>query len=176
MLKTNNSQNTFNELYLRPVLRSQMLNIGMLIICLSFIVFAEPILQAVGIKTLQLLLYDLFSKTIDWVLIVNIFRIIILTFSFVWGISILLHLYNKTYFIGPKGIEYTTGILSRENDRVEFKQVSKVKARQSFFQRVFRYGTIEIYTSASDGAEFSFDYISNPVFIESEIKRRMKAI
>ena len=67
------------------------------------------------------------------------------------GLIILLswHIYNKssTLKINENEISYEKGILSKERAVVNMGSVRTTKIKQTFFNRIFGVGTIEIYTS-----------------------------
>ncbi|MCG7955299.1 MAG: PH domain-containing protein [Candidatus Thiodiazotropha endolucinida] len=92
------------------------------------------------------------------------------------GLVILLvwHLQNKAskLTINDSEILYEKGLLSKERSEVNISSVRTTKVKQSFFDRIFGVGAIEIYT-AGDSPEIVAKGLPDPNRI-SEIIRPKK--
>ena len=93
----------------------------------------------------------------------------------VFGIGLLIllgwHLQNKAskITINDKEILYEKGLLSKERSEVNMSSVRTTKVKQSFFNRIFGVGTIEIYT-AGDSPEIVATGMPDPNKIRELIK------
>ena len=89
------------------------------------------------------------------------------------GLLILLtwHLKNKASKLTVNGndILFEKGLLSKERSEVNLASVRTTKVKQSFFNRIFGVGTIEIYT-AGDSPEIVASGIPDPNKIREFIK------
>ncbi|MCW9015243.1 MAG: PH domain-containing protein [Gammaproteobacteria bacterium] len=91
------------------------------------------------------------------------------------GLLILLvwHLQNKASKLTVKENEilFEKGLLSKERSEVNISSVRTTKVKQSFFNRIFGVGAIEIYT-AGDSAEIVATGMPDPNKIRELIKAR----
>ncbi|MBW9257336.1 MAG: PH domain-containing protein [Candidatus Thiodiazotropha sp. (ex. Lucinisca nassula)] len=91
------------------------------------------------------------------------------------GLVILLvwHLQNKAskLTINDSEILYEKGLLSKERSEVNISSVRTTKVKQSFFDRIFGVGTIEIYT-AGDSPEIVAKGLPDPNRISEIIRPR----
>ena len=91
------------------------------------------------------------------------------------GLLILLgwHLQNKASKLTVKENEilYEKGLLSKERSEVNISSVRTTKVKQSFFNRIFGVGAIEIYT-AGDSPEIVATGMPDPNKIRELIKAR----
>ncbi|MEW8499828.1 MAG: PH domain-containing protein [Candidatus Thiodiazotropha taylori] len=91
------------------------------------------------------------------------------------GLVILLvwHLQNKAskLTINDSEILYEKGLLSKERSEVNISSVRNTKVKQSFFDRIFGVGTIEIYT-AGDSPEIVAKGLPDPNRISEIIRPR----
>jgi len=165
-----------SEIFIKPALRSQLTKIVKIILGLAIILFAEPIMTLIYMDVLQVLLYENIGKTFEWNVAVNVFRVIVLVYCSFHAIHIFIILTSKNYYIGPYGLESSSVFFDKDGDRAEFRHVSKVKARQTYVQRILRYGRVDVYTSASDGVDFSFENIANPFKVRDVIKKRLVSV
>lgn len=89
------------------------------------------------------------------------------------GLLILLwwHLQNKSskLTVQDNDILYETGLLSKVRSEVNISGVRTIKVKQSFFNRVFGVGTVEIYT-AGDSPEIVAHGLPDPNKIRELIK------
>jgi len=89
------------------------------------------------------------------------------------GLLILLgwHLRNKAskLSVNENEILYEKGLLSKERSEVNISSVRTTKIKQSFFNRIFGVGTIEIYT-AGDSPEIVAAGMPDPNKIRELIK------
>jgi len=89
------------------------------------------------------------------------------------GLLILLtwHLKNKAskLTVNDNEILFEKGLLSKERSEVNISSVRTTKVKQSFFNRIFGVGTIEIYT-AGDSPEIVASGMPNPNKIREFIK------
>lgn len=95
----------------------------------------------------------------------------------VFGIGLLIllvwHLQNKASKLTVKENEilYEKGLLSKERSEVNISSVRTTKVKQSFFNRIFGVGAIEIYT-AGDSPEIVATGMPDPNRIRELIKAR----
>jgi len=89
------------------------------------------------------------------------------------GLLILLtwHLKNKAskLSVNDNEILFEKGLLSKERSEVNLARVRTTKVKQSFFNRIFGVGTIEIYT-AGDSPEIIASGMPDPNKIREFIK------
>jgi uncharacterized membrane protein YdbT with pleckstrin-like domain len=71
--------------------------------------------------------------------------------------------------INENNILFEVGLLSKDRSEVSIGQVRTVKIKQSFFNRIFSVGTIEIYT-AGDNPEIVAKAMPNPHKVREIIK------
>lgn len=92
------------------------------------------------------------------------------------GIGILIFLWwylqNKSskLVVTDKDVLFEKGLLSKERSEVSIKSVRTVKIKQSFFNRIFGVGAIEIYT-AGDTPEIVATGLPDPNKLREIIKR-----
>ena len=90
---------------------------------------------------------------------------VILIPAFGLGLLILLYWYVMTraskLTVNEKEIIYEKGLLSKEHAEVSISSVRTVKIKQTFFNRIFGVGTIEIYT-AGDNPEIVASGLPDP--------------
>jgi uncharacterized membrane protein YdbT with pleckstrin-like domain len=100
---------------------------------------------------------------------------VILIAAFGLGILVLLYWYIKTrsvrLTITGDLIHLSLGIFSKAQTDIAIEDIRSVSVRQSFWQRIFRVGLIEIYTTG-DKPEFSLDGMPDPNFIRDYIRNR----
>ena len=89
------------------------------------------------------------------------------------GIIILLvwHLKNKStrLVVTESDVLFEKGLLSKERSELSIKSIRTVKVKQSFWNRIFGTGTIELYT-AGDNAEIVAAGLPDPNRIRDIIK------
>jgi uncharacterized membrane protein YdbT with pleckstrin-like domain len=94
------------------------------------------------------------------------------------GLLILLtwHLKNKAskLSVSDNEILFEKGLLSKERSEVNLSSVRTTKVKQSFFNRIFGVGTIEIYT-AGDSPEIIASGMPDPNKIRELIKANQNA-
>jgi uncharacterized membrane protein YdbT with pleckstrin-like domain len=101
--------------------------------------------------------------------------IILLLLIPVFGVGLLLflmwHLQNKAsrLIVTENEIIYEKGLLSKERSEVNIRNVRTTKVKQSFFNRIFGVGTVEIYT-AGDSPEIVAAGMPDPNKIRELIK------
>ncbi len=100
---------------------------------------------------------------------------ILLIPAFGIGLIILLvwHLQNKSskLTINESEILYEKGLLSKERSEINISSVRTTKVKQSFFNRIFGVGSVEIYT-AGDNPEIVVTGLPDPNRIRELIKPR----
>ncbi len=93
------------------------------------------------------------------------------------GLLILLwwHLQNKSQQITvtERDILYEKGLLSKERSEFGISSIRTIKVKQSFFNRIFGVGSIEIYT-AGDEPEIVMAGLPDPNKIREIIKENQK--
>ena len=76
-----------------------------------------------------------------------------------------------TLELGPEGIVYSQGILTRQQVRVRPRNIRSVEVRQNLWQRIFRAGDLAIWT-AGDRPEILAQGLAAP----HEVARRIEAL
>jgi len=66
-------------------------------------------------------------------------------------------------------ILFEKGILSKERSEVNISSIRTIRVKQSFFNRIFGVGTVEIYT-AGDSAEFVAKGLPDPNKVRELVK------
>lgn len=95
----------------------------------------------------------------------------------VFGIGLLIflswHLQNKAskLTVNEREILYEKGLLSKERSEININSIRATKVKQSFFNRIFGVGAIEIYT-AGDSPEIVATGLPDPNKIRELIKAR----
>ena len=93
-----------------------------------------------------------------------------------FGLGLLLflswHLQNKAskLVVTDKEILFEKGLLSKERSEINISSVRTVKVKQSFFNRIFGTGTIELYT-AGDSPEIVAKGMPEPNKVREYIKQ-----
>lgn len=100
---------------------------------------------------------------------------VILIAAFGLGILLLLYWYIKVrsvrLTITGDAIHLSRGILSKAQTDIDARDVRTVQVRQSFWQRVFSVGDIEIYTTG-DSPEIALQGMPDPNFVRDHIRSR----
>lgn len=100
---------------------------------------------------------------------------VVLIAAFGLGILLLLYWYVKArsvrLTITGDAIHLSRGILSKAQTDIDARDVRTVQVRQSFWQRVFSVGTIEIYTTG-DSPEISLEGMPDPNRVRDHIRAR----
>jgi len=98
---------------------------------------------------------------------------VILIVAFGLGLIILLVWYlrckSQLLVVTDQGILFETGLLSKNRSELNFNSVRTIKVKQSFFNRIFGTGTVELYT-AGDSAEFVAHGLPDPNTVRDLIK------
>ena len=98
---------------------------------------------------------------------------IILIAAFGLGILILLWWFlqckSTKLSVYDNEILFEKGLLSKERSEVNISSIRSIKVKQSFFNRIFGVGTIEIYT-AGDSPEFIASGLPDPNKVRELIK------
>jgi uncharacterized membrane protein YdbT with pleckstrin-like domain len=95
----------------------------------------------------------------------------------VFGIGLLIllgwHLQNKAtkLTVNENEILHEKGLLSKERSEVNINSIRTTKVKQSFFNRIFGVGAVEIYT-AGDSPEITVAGMPDPNKIRELIKAR----
>jgi len=99
---------------------------------------------------------------------------VLLIAAFGTGLLILLYWYIKTrataLTVTEHELVYERGILSKDRLSVSLRHIRSVEVRQSFGNRIFGVGTIEIWT-AGDEPEFTVKDLPDPHEIREAISR-----
>jgi len=119
------------------------------------------------------------SLILKWGLQVHLLplvRIFAIMVAITYFIIALWYRYQWRFFIGPHGVESMLGIIGRDERRAEYKNISYVRLRQSFFQRLFLFGIgdILIGTSATNKPELVFYGIRRARHFKGIIQARMR--
>lgn len=83
--------------------------------------------------------------------IVNLYFLVVVVLSWV----------NEYYILNPKEVVIKKGILSSRSTTYEFANLQSMTVRQSFWGRIFNYGTIKLYNPVLR-ADVYLTNISNP--------------
>ncbi|MCF6256195.1 MAG: PH domain-containing protein [Gammaproteobacteria bacterium] len=165
------------EMYFRPAWRSQLMSMLRIFLSIFLYIFTDSLLKLMGVDGL----YNMLSKwqPVDWQVLVNTMSWVALGFAVYFGLLMLYAIYSQKYFVGPKGVEACIGLVSKDQTRIEFKHMRGVNLKQSVIERFLGlirlgYGTIEIATSGSDGAEVRFQGIANPKNLLAVLRDRLK--
>jgi uncharacterized membrane protein YdbT with pleckstrin-like domain len=100
---------------------------------------------------------------------------VLLIAAFGAGILILGYWYIKTratrLTLTGGTMHLSRGILSKDQVDIDIKEISTVRIKQSFWQRIFGVGSIEVFTSG-DIPEFTLDGMPDPAFIRDHVRTR----
>ena len=94
----------------------------------------------------------------------------------VFGLGLLIfliwHLNNKSsrLVITDSDVLFEKGLLNKERSELTIKSIRTVKVRQSFFNRIFGTGTVELYT-AGDKPEIVAEGLPDPGRVREIIKQ-----
>jgi len=179
-LPAGNQSHAFEEMRFRPAWRSQLIPMGFVFIGVFIYVFTDRLLALVGADNIHQTLAGL-GWQFDWQIVVQATSLIALGFSAYFILLMLYTIYSQDYFVGPKGVEANTGLFTKDQTRIEFKHMRGVNLKQSFIERLLGlvglgYGTINIATSGSEGAEVRFLGIANPKQLLEILRNRLKAL
>ena len=175
-----NLSRDFEEIRFRPAWRSQLMRLVFILSGTVAYFFTENLLMLVGVDSLYQMLTG-FEWRFDWEIVVHQVTNWAAGFTIVYfGLLVLYAIYSQDYFVGPKGVEANIGLISKDQMRIEFKHMRGVNLKQGVTERLLGlvglgYGTIEIATSGSDGAEISFRGIAEPTRVLGVLRERLKA-
>jgi len=105
--------------------------------------------------------------------------------AFIWGIVLtpllglglliiaasLVSVFNTDYVVTNKSLYHKSGVLSTNIESVGLDRIQNTEYSQSFMGKQFGYGTIEISTAGSSGADLSFRSIENPRDVRDLVNR-----
>ncbi len=98
---------------------------------------------------------------------------VLLIAAFGLGILILLWWFvqckSTKLTVSDNEILFEKGILSKERSEVNISSIRTIRVKQSFFNRIFGVGTVEIYT-AGDSAEFVAKGLPDPNKVRELVK------
>jgi len=98
---------------------------------------------------------------------------VLLIAAFGLGILILLWWFvqckSTKLTVSDNEILFEKGILSKERTEVNISSIRTIRVKQSFFNRIFGVGTVEIYT-AGDSAEFVAKGLPDPNKVRELVK------
>lgn len=104
---------------------------------------------------------------------------VLLIAAFGLGILILLYWYIKVrsvrLTITGDALHLSRGIFSKEQVDIDVREIRTVHVRQTFWQRVFGVGMIELYTTG-DEPELSQDGMPDPNRLRDYIKARARGV
>jgi uncharacterized membrane protein YdbT with pleckstrin-like domain len=90
-------------------------------------------------------------------------------------LKILIRRYNRSYMIGPKGVEVQIGLFQVNMTRIEYRHIRGVNLRQSLFNRLMSIGQILVSTSGME-SELIISDINTPACFADIIKNRLKEL
>jgi uncharacterized membrane protein YdbT with pleckstrin-like domain len=100
---------------------------------------------------------------------------VLLIAAFGLGILVLLYWYIKVRSVrltlDGDVMHLSRGIFSKDQIDLGIPEISTVRIRQTFWQRLFGVGAIEVFTSG-DVAEISLDGMPNPSFVRDYVRSR----
>lgn len=93
------------------------------------------------------------------------------------GIPVLIYEYfrskNNEYAVTNRRVIFKKGIFSRQTFEMSLRQIESVMIRQSFWGRIFGYGTISL--SGTGGTSPVFNSIANPLEFKKEIDQAVES-
>jgi uncharacterized membrane protein YdbT with pleckstrin-like domain len=98
--------------------------------------------------------------------VVLIGLLILLTLPFAW-----LSIKNTDYVVTNKALYVKTGVMSTNIESVGLDKIQNTEYSQSFWGKQFDYGTIDVSTAGSSGAEISFQNIGGASEVRERISR-----
>lgn len=165
------------EIYLRPALRSQLKKLTLLVLAFITYLFATPLYTMLSIDHLVVELNRVMGQVwlthesaLYWIETGLFYGMLLIASMVFYAI------YSRLYFIGPKGVEATVGIISKDQFRVEYSQVRGINLKQNIIERLLQYGSIEVSTSGSDGSEINFMNIADPGDVLAELRNRERDV
>jgi uncharacterized membrane protein YdbT with pleckstrin-like domain len=100
---------------------------------------------------------------------------VLLIAAFGLGILVLLYWYIKVRSVrltlDGDVMHLSRGIFSKDQIDLGIPEISTVRIRQTFWQRLFGVGAIEVFTSG-DVAEISLEGMPNPSFVRDYVRSR----
>ena len=90
-------------------------------------------------------------------------------------LKILIRRCNRSYMIGPKGVEVQIGLFQVNMTRIEYRHIRGVNLRQSLFNRLMSIGQILVSTSGME-SELIISDINTPACFADIIKNRLKEL
>lgn len=161
------------DIYLRPSLRSQLNKFILLGLAIVAYFFFDSLYETLSMDQLVIFLNRVVGSVwlphesaISFVENISFYAVMFIAFLIFYSI------YSRSYFVGPKGVEATIGLVSKDQVRVEYSQVRGINLKQSIVERLLHYGSIEISTSGSDGSEIKFTGIIAPGDILAVLRSR----
>ena len=83
---------------------------------------------------------------------------------------------NTTYLITNKAVYKKRGAISRQVKRVSVEKIQNTNLSQGVFGTYFDYGTVEISTAGSEGAEMRFRGVPDPRAVQEQLNRQLRDI
>lgn len=83
---------------------------------------------------------------------------------------------NTAYVITNKAVYKKRGAISRSVKRVSFEKIQNTSFQQGIIGTHFDYGTVEISTAGSEGAELQFRAVEAPQTVQERLNRRLKQV
>jgi len=175
-----NLSRDFEDIRFRPAWRSQLVSMILAFLGTILYAFSDNVLKLFGADVVYTMLGNM-GWYFDRQILIQVTAFLGLGIAIYLGLVMLYAIYSRDYFIGPKGIEATIGLISKDQTRIEFKHMRGVNLKQGIIERLLGlvglgYGTIEIATSGSDGAEISFRGVANPKRLLGVLRERLKAL
>ena len=154
---------------LKPKIKRGMFSYLILILILILI------LSSISIPLLYVIVNELESKLIfNLGIVIYLFLIFILLLTFIIKYYVLK---NTTYSIYKNKIIYERQFISIDKIVIPTEQITNIDSFESFFlDRMFKTGTLNIYTSGSSSVDISFKYVEDYINIYSTLNLMIQHI
>lgn len=83
---------------------------------------------------------------------------------------------NTTYVITTEAVYRKRGSISRDVKRVDFAKIQNTSFRQGILGTHFDYGTVDVSTAGSEGAEVRFRAVPDPRAVQRQLNNRLERV
>lgn len=81
---------------------------------------------------------------------------------------------NTSYVVTTEAVYKKRGALSRDVKRIAYEKIQNTSFKQGVLGTHFDYGTVEISTAGSEGAEMRFRAVTDPRGVQERLNRRLE--
>jgi uncharacterized membrane protein YdbT with pleckstrin-like domain len=111
------------------------------------------------------------SSRVAWV----VFGLFVVTTLVMLG-GVIIRILNMRYRLTTQRLFIERGILSRTMDQTELIRVDDVRMQQSFINRIFNVGTVQMITTDATDKVLAIEGVKDPVRVSELIRQQMRTL